>query len=182
METEIAKYFCELGQLKRVKRSGWWLAGVRDPESVAEHTFRTAAIAYVLEGANPEKAAALALFHDTAEARVNDMHRLGKKYADWTGVEEKVVEDQTSSLSEEVAEGIRGLTAEYKEAKSSEAVIARDADRLECLLQAHEYHQQGVAAAEEWIQNSRDALSTDAAKKIATQVLSHDAANWWEED
>ena len=73
MEADVAKYFYELGQLKRVKRSGWWLAGLRDPESVAEHAFRTAAIAYVLaamEGANPEKAAALALFSPSFSPRL----------------------------------------------------------------------------------------------------------------
>jgi putative hydrolase of HD superfamily len=29
---DIAKYLYEIGQLKRVKRSGWWMAGITDPE------------------------------------------------------------------------------------------------------------------------------------------------------
>ncbi|MBF0384955.1 MAG: HD domain-containing protein, partial [Candidatus Omnitrophica bacterium] len=37
--------FAEAGLLKRVKRSGWWVAGIKDPESVAEHSFRCAVIA-----------------------------------------------------------------------------------------------------------------------------------------
>ena len=84
MESEVAKYLYELGQLKRVRRSGWWLAGLESPESVADHTFRAAAVAYVLallEGANPERSAALALFHDSAETRLNDLHRVGNKLA-----------------------------------------------------------------------------------------------------
>ena len=40
MHKEIANYLYELGVLKRVRRSGWWLAGVKDAESVAEHSFR----------------------------------------------------------------------------------------------------------------------------------------------
>ena len=54
----IAKYLYEVGQLKRVKRSGWWMAGIADPESVAEHSFRTALLGYILaslEGADPTK-------------------------------------------------------------------------------------------------------------------------------
>ena len=101
MEKGIARYLFELGQLKRVKRSGWWVAGVDQPESVADHSFRCAAIAYVLaelEGANPERAATIALFHDTGETRVNDQHRVGKTYVDWSGAEEKVVEDQLQRL------------------------------------------------------------------------------------
>ena len=98
---EVVKYLFELGQLKRVKRSGWWLTGVRDPESVAEHSYRTAVIAAVLaqlEGADAGKAALLALFHDSGETRVNDLHHLGKSYVDWSGVEEQVIEDQVGEL------------------------------------------------------------------------------------
>ena len=36
MEKGIARYLFELGQLKRVRRSGWWVAGVDQPESVAD--------------------------------------------------------------------------------------------------------------------------------------------------
>ena len=52
----IAAFGYELGLLKRVRRTGWWHAGVRDPESVAEHTMRTAQLAALIaaeEGADP---------------------------------------------------------------------------------------------------------------------------------
>ena len=42
----------------------------------------------------------MALLHDTGEARVNDLHRLGRAYVPWSGVEEKVVVDQTRALPE----------------------------------------------------------------------------------
>jgi len=72
----IAKYVYEIGQLKRVKRSGWWVAGIDNPESVAEHSFRTALLGYILaslEGADPQKTAMICLFHDMGEARINDL-------------------------------------------------------------------------------------------------------------
>lgn len=34
--------------LKRAKRSGWWIAGVKGPETIAEHSFRGALIGSVL--------------------------------------------------------------------------------------------------------------------------------------
>ncbi|GGP44124.1 hypothetical protein GCM10010214_16250 [Streptomyces abikoensis] len=44
-ETEHAKgtagFLLEMGMLKRAKRSGWWIAGVKDPETIAEHSFRS---------------------------------------------------------------------------------------------------------------------------------------------
>ena len=33
--------FAEAGLLKKIKRSGWWVAGIKDPESVAEYIAKT---------------------------------------------------------------------------------------------------------------------------------------------
>ena len=38
----------EAGVLKRVRRSGWWVLGIKDVETVAEHSFRCAAIGYII--------------------------------------------------------------------------------------------------------------------------------------
>src|SRR5438093_7292877 len=138
-EATLARYLYELGLLKRGRGSGWWLAGIREPESVAEHSFRAAAIAFFLaqmEGADLAKALAMALFHDSAEARLNDSHRLARSYLDWSGVEERVVLDQTRSIPAKLAAKLRGLLKEARAKNSLEARIAKDADRLECLLQA----------------------------------------------
>ena len=182
MEHDIAKYLYELGQLKRVKRSGWWIAGVRDPESVAEHSFRTALIAYILaqlEGADPEKSALMALFHDIPEARVNDLHRIGRRYVNWENVERKVVVEQSKRLPEEMAERIIALSAELEEAVSAEARVARDADLLECLVQAREYQALGYSDVSDWISNAEAGLRTDSGKRIAGQCIKTEPKEWW---
>jgi len=59
------------------------VAGVNDPESIADHSLRTAIIASVLaamEGANPERAALLSLFHDSQETRLTDIPYIARKY------------------------------------------------------------------------------------------------------
>lgn len=60
------------------------MAGVKDPESVAEHSWRTSLIASLIakpEGADPAQAAYLAVWHDTQETRTGDVNYVGKKYA-----------------------------------------------------------------------------------------------------
>lgn len=55
----VANFLFEAGTLKQAKRTGWWMAGVRDPESIADHSWRTTLIASViaqLEGADPARA------------------------------------------------------------------------------------------------------------------------------
>ena len=183
MENDLAKFLYEMGQLKRVKRSGWWIAGVKDPESVAEHSFRTALIAYLLaqlEGADLEKVVSMALFHDMAEARTNDAHRIVRRYVDWGDVDRKAVEDQSRRLPDNIGKRITSLISEFEKAASLEARIVRDADLLECIVQAREYQALGFSDVADWIFNAQAALKTESAKKIAAECLKTEPKEWWQ--
>lgn len=68
----VGRSLYEAGTLKNTKRTGWWMTGVRDPESVAEYSWRASLIATIiakLEGADPAQAVFLAVWHDTQETR-----------------------------------------------------------------------------------------------------------------
>src|SRR5207248_7038596 len=101
----LARYAYELGHLKQSARTGWWMVGVSHPESVAEHTLRTALLGFVLaemEGADAARTAVLCLFHDVAETRTGDIPRMGKVYVQGTPAV-NVTEDQVLELPAEVA-------------------------------------------------------------------------------
>ena len=183
MEDNIPKFLYEMGQLKRVKRSGWWIAGVKDPESVAEHTFRTAVIAYLLarlEGADTGRVVLMALFHDLPETRTNDAHRIVRRYADWRDVDKKAMREQSKRLPDDVANELVSFFEEFEKEVSPEAKLARDADLLECLIQAREYQALGYHDVADWILNAQAALSTESAKKIAAECLKTDPKEWWQ--
>jgi putative hydrolase of HD superfamily len=183
VENDIAKFLYEMGQLKRVKRSGWWIAGVKDPESVAEHAFRTAVIAYVLarlEGADTGKAVLLALFHDLPETRTNDAHRIVRRYADWGNVDKKAMREQSKRLPNEVANEVVSFFEEFEKEVSPEAKLARDADLLECLIQAREYQALGYHDVADWILNAQAALTTESARKVAAECLKTEPKEWWQ--
>ena len=183
MENDIAKFLYEVGQLKRVKRSGWWIAGVKDPESVAEHTFRAAVITYLLarlEGADTGKAVLMALFHDLPEARTNDAHRIVRRYADWRNVDKKAMNEQSKRLPHEVANEVASFFEEFEKEASAEARLVRDADLLECLMQAREYQAAGYHDVVDWILNAQAALATESAKRIAAECLRTEPKEWWQ--
>ena len=170
----------EIGLLKRYRRTGWLVAGVRDPESIADHSFRTAVIASVitaLEGGNPERAAFMSLFHDTQETRITDIPYLGKLYLKATPNED-VTADQVRGVPGPVAEMVSGAVGEYEEKTSLEAVCARDADKLECLIQAIEYREQGHENVQPWIDSSLAALKTASAKRLADEALRTGSLEW----
>ncbi|MEV0262545.1 HD domain-containing protein [Streptomyces sp. NPDC050617] len=176
----VARFLYEAGTLKQTKRTGWWMAGVRDPESVAEHSWRTALLATViarLEGADPARAACLAVWHDSQETRTGDVNHLGKKYA--AGADpEAVTADQVAGMPEVLAATVRELVAEYEGKESPEAVCARDADKLECMIQGIEYKAQGYGNAQRWIDNSRGRLTTKSANALADAVLATGSLDW----
>lgn len=178
-----AAFLIEAGHLKRTKRTGWWIAGIRDPESVAEHSYRTGVIAYVLalmEGVDANKAAALALFHDLPETRIGDIPSTGKKFAQ-TAPAEDVIATQTANLPAELAGPIRDLIAEFEAKETPEARCAKDADKIECLLQAREYQAQGHSLTQPWVDTMVAAVRTESGKRLAEAAAQVPVDAWWRE-
>ena len=74
---KIIKFFSEVGKLKGMPRRGWVIRDIKNPESIAEHTFRVAIMAWVLadkKGSkfNLEKIIKMALVHDLCEVYAGD--------------------------------------------------------------------------------------------------------------
>lgn len=177
---DLTGFLYEIGLLKRYPRTGWSLAGVPEPESVAEHSFRASVVASVLaalEGADPQRAAFLALWHDTLQSRTTDLPHLAKRYVAATA-NETVTGDQVRPLPEAAAAMIRGAVAEYEAGQTPEARCARDADKLECLLQAREYADQGHQNLQPWIDSSVAGLGTATARQIAAEALTQNSLDW----
>ena len=175
-----AGFLFEAGLLKRAARTGWWVAGLTDPESVAEHSFRTALVGTVLaamEGADPARTAMLCVLHDTQETRVGDIPHHGRPYV--TAADNgSVTADQVAACPPEVSQVLREAVAEYEAAQTPEAVVARDADKLECLIQAVEYQRQGWQTVQPWIDSNRAALRTPSALRLADAVLATGTLDW----
>ncbi|MFP8906477.1 MULTISPECIES: HD domain-containing protein [Streptomyces] len=173
-------YLMEMGALKRGKRSGWWIVGVKDPETIAEHSFRTAVIGAVLammEGADPAKVALLCTFHDTQETRVGDIPWIGRRYLRAASNEE-VTADQVADAHPAVAEGIRAVVHEYENGESLEVLVAHDADKLECVIQGLEYLEQGYPNAREWVDSTRAKLKTPSAQALAEAAEGMSITEW----
>ncbi|MET8043426.1 HD domain-containing protein [Micromonospora sp. NPDC005215] len=173
-------FIFEAGVLKRAARTGWWFAGVKQPESIAEHSFRTALIGMMLaamEGADPARVSMLCVLHDTQETRITDIPHIAKRYL--TAVPNTAVTaDQVAACPPAVTEAITAAVAEYEAGETLEAVVARDADKLECLVQAVEYRHQGVDNVQRWIDSSRAALKTTSAHRLADAALSGQPLAW----
>jgi len=178
---DIINFFFETGMLKHAKRSGWWLINVKDPENIAEHSFRTAVIGYFLakmENADADKVVKMCLFHDLHESRVNDLHKVGQKYIDFEKGERRASKDQMKKLNETGKE-IFEINEEIHERKTKEANIAKDADYVECAVQAKEYIDIGNKNAQNWINNVKTVVKSESAKKMVNLIEKTSSNEWW---
>jgi putative hydrolase of HD superfamily len=177
----IVEWILEAGLLKRTPRSGWSLLGIDNPESVADHSFRCAAIGYALahmEGADVYRTLLMTLFNDIHEARITDLHKMAQHYVDAEAAEDKAFEDQTGGLPEGIRDEMSSMRSEYRAQESKESVIARDADILECLIQAREYSDHGHTSAARFMKNAGH-LQTESARNLWTLAEQTDTNDWW---
>lgn len=173
----------EAGLLKRIRRSGWWVVGIDDPETVAEHSFRTSIIGYFLakqEGADAYRVLVMTLFNDLHEARINDLHKMGQRYIDFSSAEKKAFIEQIQGLEFKIKEELKNFRSEIDTQSNLEAVVARDADILECLLQAKEYSQQGMKLARGFFKKAPGCLKSKSARKLWGEIKNCKIDKWWQ--
>jgi 5'-deoxynucleotidase YfbR-like HD superfamily hydrolase len=176
----LAAFVFEMGVLKRVRRAGWWHVGVRDPESVSEHSLRVAQLAGLIaaeEGVDPARAAYMAIWHDSQETRVGDIPHSAKPYMTKPD-NEAITADQVANMPESSARSIQEAVHEFESQSTAEARCARDADKLECLFQALEYRDLGVERVQGWVDSSMKALGTKTAQRIAEAALVTSPLAW----
>ena len=174
----LVEFLFEVGMLKRTPRSGWQFLG-SGSETVAEHVFRVAMIAFVLgrldDSVDADHVVKLALVHDLPEARTGDLNYVNQKYV--TADEERAAADMSAGLP--FADELRGLLAEYRAEETPESIVAHDADQLEMLLELKEQVDKGVPGASDWTPFVLRRLRTENAQSLAQRILEGNAASWW---
>jgi putative hydrolase of HD superfamily len=164
---DTVKFIHEVGSLKLTPRSGWLKLGIKLPESVAEHSFRTAIIAFLIayeetgDVNTAYKASTAALFHDLHETRTTDLHKIAKSYAKVD--EKRAFEEQLAFLN---------LELDFSDVE----IFVIDADKLELAFQAVEYSKINSDALQ-FSQNLE--FSTKTAEKIYENLMQRKDPKWW---
>jgi len=73
--SEILGFLVEVGKLKILKRTGWILRQVKNPETVAQHTFQMTVMSWILgelKGLDTNRIVKIALVHDLCEVYAGD--------------------------------------------------------------------------------------------------------------
>ena len=178
MIKRIVEFLYEAGMLKKTPRTGYQFLGTGS-ESVAEHSFRTAILGYVMaqmeDGADIDKTVRICLFHDLPEARTGDHNYVNKKYVSVN--EEKAIFDQTKGLP--FGDDIVALTGEFNEALTLEARIAKDADQLDLILELKGHQDSGNPNAKAWLVFALKRLCTESGKALGREIMASRSDAWW---
>jgi putative hydrolases of HD superfamily len=127
--------------------------------------------------ADPARAAQFAVFHDTQETRIGDIPYVGRRYLQ-VATNEAVTADQVAACPPAVARVLQDIVDTYEAQDTLEARVARDADKLECLIQVLEYRHQGYSGVQDWIDNCRATLKTTSAQQIADAAERLSGLEW----
>jgi len=173
----IVDFFNEAGMLRFTPRTGYQFLG-SGKENVAEHSFRTAVIGWVLArmaGADAPHAALLCLFHDLPEARTGDFNYVNRIYN--RTLPRKALED--AAFGTGLADDLLSFCDELVNDTSQEARLAHDADVLDLILNLKRELDLGNKSAAAWLDSALQRLQTSVGQELAQVVLKTDHNAWW---
>ncbi|KAL6731036.1 hypothetical protein Aduo_001949 [Ancylostoma duodenale] len=141
----VMKLLSVLDAVKHLKRKGWVLMKVPEPETVACHMYRMAVLAMSLEGQieglDVSRAVFMSLVHDLAEAIVGDI-------TPHCGVSDEEKYERENQAIQEIASlvpvTVSGnqwveLWREYEAQNTLEAKVVKHLDKFDMIAQAYEY-------------------------------------------
>ncbi len=139
---EISKLINFVGLAEKLKcntRHSWTTS--RRRESVAEHSYMLALMAYLVKDDFPEadinKVIVMCLLHDLGEAVMGDIPAFEKTEKDEV-LEEQAIKTLLKELPEKQEKEMAALFLEMKEMKTLEAKLCKGLDKMEAVMQHNE--------------------------------------------
>lgn len=174
------EFFKEVGKSKRLLRSGWVREKIKDPESVAEHSFRIGVLVMALVDKleytlDREKLLKMAFLVALGELATGDVV---------TGRGEHIDIKKRDEMERQEKEGIREMFDKIGDSEKYSAIydemIGRTTpeakafwqlDRLEMALQAFEYEEEQGENLEEFFINTSLYLRDPLLKEIFEKII-----------
>jgi len=174
---KIADFLFETGMLRKTPRTGYQFLGTGD-ENVAEHSFRTAVIGYIMAdmaGADKARTVFMCLFHDFHETRIGDFNYVNRMYN--KSRPEQAIKDALNGTGLE--DEIMSLWEEQEEVETLEAQLAQDADQLDLILNLKQELDLGNKYAAKWLECCLARLRTEQGMQLAEMISQTDHTDWW---
>lgn len=177
--SNIMEFLFLLGKLKSTPRTGWVRCGIKNPESIADHMYRMATMAFLVNpcsGLAKDRCIKMALVHDMAESIVGDLTPHDDISVSQKHQHEQAAMDHIAGLvSRDVAKEFMELWQEYEDQATAESKFVKDLDRFDMILQAFEYETAECRPStdlEEFFASCEGKFQTDVVKDWAKELYS----------
>ncbi len=173
-----------LNRLKSMVRTGWVESKIVNPESIADHSFNVALLAFLLiddKQADRTKILKMALVHDLAEAITGDIvwqrgneididakHR--KDEAEINAIEQIMEAIRDLDIEKNMKE-VKDLFFEYMDQQTLEARLVKELDKLEMCIQALDYYMD-FPFEEIWsfMESARNYIWTEKGRMLLIEI------------
>jgi putative hydrolase of HD superfamily len=162
--------------VKDVEREGWKRrAGVASPESVADHIFSTTLAAMITGDAlhlDTEKMMKMALLHDVCEAVTGDIQPGEMENSLKEAKETAALSGLLRALPEPAIASYVALFKEFNHGASQEALLVKDLDKLEMVIQAAAYESKGVRKdlLDEFWKTAEGRITSETGRKMLSSA------------
>ena len=156
-------------KLKHLDRTGWKRKNIKNPETVASHSYQMAMMALYLSKDYAslydfDKVIKLCLCHDLAESVIGDITPSDKAYKNKKIKEMEVMNKLSCDCD---YSELYDLFVEYENNETKEAKLANDLDKLDMYVQSIDYEKKNPDLdLEEFRISARKAISTPIVEEI----------------
>ena len=165
--------------LKKISRQGWIeKVSIRNPESVADHSYSMAIIGMVISDLSTydtEKILKMILLHDLAESKIGDLTPEQISKDEKNTLENNAFNEIIKYLPNLIKSQYLKIWNEYQGNLSQESKIVHQIDKLEMVLQAKTYQQQGYSEEKLklFFESARAEINHPKLKELFTEIINN---------
>ena len=173
----IIDFFKTAVNLKKIQRQGWIdKLSIENPESVADHSYSMAMMGMVIsdmENYNSEKILKMVLLHDLAESKIGDYTPGQIDGERKNEIENTAFLKILKDLPDSIISQYQNIWKEYQENHSPESQLVHQLDRLEMVLQAKTYQDEGHSKEqlESFYKSAKKEISNPKLKELFTNIM-----------
>ena len=143
---ELLQFYRDIHKIKHTERKGWIKIGVQGTkDTIASHSYGASLLGWILSSRanlDANKIIKMLLIHDLIMAHIEDFLPSEDEYASKREREKKAAQELLNNIPSEIKEEFKSLFDEYQAEETEEAILARECDKLDTLLQSLMYSKQ----------------------------------------
>jgi len=174
---DLFKFFNLIEELKHSERQGWKDKEVDRPrDTIASHSFGAALIGWVMaekEELDSDKLVKMLIMHDLIMGYVEDYTPEDEEFNSKKEMEREAFDNLVADIPNEIEEEFRSMFHELQSQETEEAKIAKESDKLDTLLQARSYSEEGKEEfLDEFLESYREYFSSETGKSLVEELES----------